>query len=251
MSNRGLASGLTPNTWYRYKPRMICVGGTDPDTSDQGNPNYQTGQFQLRPNGSILAVVQKQFFTASIGSGGPYAYELPVPARRLGSTQMNGSGMCYLSFTGSPNVNFEVTPILGESSGLDDPDRWFQALAPSAFDWGTGTLSNAATSVTVNHNLGFAFDPAYLRVNVTNNSGNAWHPMYCDTVTPTQFTLHTRNNVVTPAANVGFEWTIEAPPPSGTGGALVSPTLPFAWSRVTSLGPFGNHFFIVEYPPKR
>jgi hypothetical protein len=255
--NKGLISGVTPGVWQRYRPRMICVGGTDPTTTDAGDIRFQTGQVLFLPPDHVEVIVQMQLLTTgSQGSGGPYAFLLPYPAHRCaGSGNVDptpiGNGHAYFSFVG-PNVNVDVLPTLANpSTAVDDPDYWFQAYASNIIDWGTFTLPNSAASVTVNHKAGFAFNPEDLLLTAGNNSANAWHPPYVDGITSTQFVVHTRNNSTQPAANVAYSYKVRAQPPSGAAGALISPTVPWDWSRVTSLGPFGNFFFHLQYRARR
>jgi hypothetical protein len=255
VTNKGVISGLTPGVWQRYKPRMICIGGTDPNTSDAGDIRFQTGQWLFQPPDTIEAIIQTQLLTTGgQGSGGPYAISLPYPGARLSQPNTPdytpiGNGHVYFSQV-VPVVNVDVTPTLANpSAALDDPDYWCTAYASQIIDWGTFSLN--AASVTVNHKAGFAFSPEDLTMSAGNSAGNAWHPPYVDTITSTQFTVHTRNNSTSPTTAVSYSYKIKAFPPSGASGALLSPTVPWDWSRVTALGPFGNFFLRLTYRARR
>lgn len=254
MSNKGVISGLTPGVWQRYRPRMICVGGTDPNQTDAGDIRFQTGQWLFHPPDTIEAIIQTQLLaTGGQGSGGPYAISLPYPGRRAVAGNPDytpiGNGHVYFSQV-APVVNVDVTPTLANpSTALDDPDTWCVAYASQIIDWGTFSLSSA--SVTVNHKAGFAFNPEDLILTAGSSAGNAWHPPYVDGITSSQFVVHTRNNSTSPSSAVSYSYKIRAFPPSGASGALISPTVPWDWSRVTSLGPFGNFFFRLTYPARR
>lgn len=264
MSNKGVLSGVTPGVWQRYKPRMKCVGGTDPVLDDTGAIQIITGQWLYQPNGTILAMVQVEFLGSnfSIGSGGPYAFSLPYPAHRAAAlpdgtcpVPLGDLGMCYFSFAapaGLPNVNIEVVPTLANPhASLDDADYWFQAYAPFILDWGTFTAVAADGGATVvNHKAGFAFDPSDFSYVTTSSNAQGTANCWLTSITSTQFTFNTRA-ALGAGTTLDVAYKIRAEPPSGATGALISPTVPLAWSRVTNLGPFGNFFFQLEYRPRR
>lgn len=262
MSNRGVIGGVAPGVWQRYKPKIKCVGGTDPvldDPSPLGQTgigggatiNFQTGQWLLQPNGLILAMVQLQMITPStVGSGGPYAISLPYPAHRLALSDGTcpipiGWGMSYLSFTPAPQVNVEVVPTLANPHASLEPDMWFQAYAPYCLDWGSGGTSGA-TSNNVGHDLGYAWNPEDLELTFTAAANNAWWPTYIDNITTTAFNIISRGPNF--AAGFAYGWKVRAEPTSGASGALIGPTVPFAQQTG---GPFSTFFFQLEYRPKR
>lgn len=265
MSNKGVLAGVAPSVWQRYKPRIKCVGGTDPvldDPSPLGQTGtgggatiqFQTGQWLLQPNGLIEVMVQIQFLTnGTIGSGGPYAFSLPFPAHRMALSDGTcpipiGWGMSYLSFLPAPQVNVEVVPTLADPHPSLEPDMWFQAYAPYCVDWGTITNGSSNNTITVSHNLGFAFDPRDLDIAWGTSMANAWWPQVITSVSSTDFVVASRGSG-TPniPAGTGY-YKVRADPPSGASGALISPTVPFAQQTT---GPFSTFFFQLEYRPRR
>jgi hypothetical protein len=259
MTNVGLASGLSPGTWKRWKPKLICVGGTNPVLDDFGSSTTNIGKYMRLPNGRVHAQVQLDFGqNATIGSGGPYAISLPFPAHRLTAPGTNcpvplGDGMCYLNFNPGtdPNPSTDVVPtLLDPTPNVDDADYWMQAYAKEILDWGTGAFAGSAASVVVNHKVGFAFNPEDVEVVFIASTANAWWPVWISNITSTQFTINTRNgNVGTPGP--GFSYKIRATPPAGAAGALIAPNVPYAWSRFTMFGPFGHFFFNLRYRSRR
>ncbi len=261
--NRGVLSGLTPGVWQRYKPQLLCAGSggeTQPVLDDTGSTLYQTGQYLLRPTGSIVVEVQLQFIgTFSLGTGSAYVISLPVPARRITGPNTScpipiGTGMTYISFATSPtsvNVNCDVVPTLADpfASLSGDEDRYFQAYSPNIIDWGSSAIAGGTSSIAVTHKAGYAFNPEDIEITFTNSSANAWYPPYVSNITSTQFTVNSRSPNA--ASNAGFSYKIRGEPPSGSTGALMSPTVPWDWSRCTGLTPFGNFFFHLQYRPRR
>lgn len=265
--NRGLLVGLEQPQIQFYKPTMICAnnGGalTDPDLTQVDGHSFQYGRYLLVAPALVYVEVQIQLLgaqggsTGALGSGGVWCISLPdeyplkraVPGAIDRSVLSPASGMCYLSFGSAttPDVNVEAVPVAADpwSSLNGREDRYFSAMVPYILDFGTAPGVAGATQ-TVTHDAGFAFDPRDL-VNIwtADSSNNALCATAITSVTSTTFVQTNHSNGI-PAS----WWKVRAEPPTGQAGALISPTVPWGWDKVTSITPFGNLFFTLLYEPR-
>lgn len=263
MSNRGVDAGVTPEVWHRYKPQMKNTNGGDPTLDDAGSTQYQTAQYLLKPDGRVQVVFQTEFIGTfgAAGSGtGNWAFTLPVPAHRPSGPNTScpmpiGTGQCYISFTGQPNVNCDVVPTIADpSSALDDPDHWFQAYAPYVLDWGTFALATNTHNNSNSHNVNWAFNPEDIEVLMPGASvSQAWWPVNVNSINASSLTVSTANSASGTGGPTNLNYKIRAEPPSGAGGALVGPNVPWNWNHWVNVttGPFGNFFFHLEYRARR
>lgn len=266
--NRGSLLGSTQPQIQFYEPTMICAANsgtpTHPSLTRVDGHSYQFGRFvQLSPS-LVYVEIQLQFLgaqadsTGAVGSGGVYCISLPpeFPLKRTNPGQIErtplspGTGMSYLSFGSAsvPDVNVECVPVAADPWATlnGQEDSYFSAMVPYGVEWGSNSIGAALTVSTINHPLGYAFN-AYDVDTVTFKATSTQaiqHP-YIDTITTTQFNVNVRQ---IPSTNgVNFDYKVRAEPATGQAGALMSPTMPWDWTKVTSITPFGNFFFTLLY----
>lgn len=253
--NRGVIRSSSLGDWQWYYTELRTASDGTPTQPTLAANARRVGRYTIDATGHVVAQIQFGVGANgfSPGAGSAYVVKLPVPARRITGPRTQcripiGAAMTYLSFVNAPNVNVPVVPTLADpfTSLGGDEDNWAQMICGELLDWGTATFPTTPANVTVNHNLGVTFDPADLNIVFKGDAGtNVKFPFWVTSITTTQFTVNTR--AIFSAATVDFDWKIQAPPQTGTYGNLVSPTAPWAWSRVSGSGPFGQFFLEIEY----
>lgn len=266
MTNRGVLR--SNERWQFFKPRLAIAGTggeTQPVLKDVDGTTYNNGTYVRDPETNyVTAQMQIAFVSESdgagghvdptIGSGGPYVMRLPVPARRRVEIDANrrcpiplGRGMCYLSFV-APLINVPVVPMLADKylslGGAED--SWIQFAAPYVLSWGTESWSSG-TSYTVTHKAGYtpsAYDIEIVQTDTVIASNNG--QLVVTATDATTFTVRNRAGTA-PSSATGFNWKIRGEPPTGQNGLLVSPTVPFDWTRYNYLGPYPNLFVQFGY----
>lgn len=261
--NRGLLAGLTSRTWSRYEWDMVVTNddpagaGLTQPTFDTYNGRYQFGRY-MDLNGLIVVQAQVSYVgSTTVGSGGPYAFKLPVPARRstpdTAVWEPIGAAMCYFSITG-PYVNVPVTPILARpyKSLQGRHDSYCQFIAGRVVSWGSVDINAIAPSgrETISHRVGMTPQASDIQLVPMSYTGTQnVNPYWVDTIGSSTFEVHTYNNNGSGGGVLDLGWKIDAEPAAGVGGNLVGPYVPFDWSRFTSLSPFGNFFIELVYEP--
>lgn len=259
--NRGILNGLAPTTWRRFNPKVVVVNSS-PSGSGLTQPFFDTfnGRFQfgryMRVEGLVVVQAQVSFVgSTTIGAGGPYALQLPVPARRavpdVQSLLPIGTAMAYFS-TVEPFVNVGCCATLADpwASLNGDHDSYAQFYTSQITSWGLETGWTPTTAKTVTHQLGFTPSAADIIVTPSGYGGTAnTNPWWVAGLTSTTFAVHTWSDNGVGGANGAFGWKAIAEPPTGQGGNLVGPGVPFDWGRFTAFGPFGNFFVELAYEP--
>jgi hypothetical protein len=266
--NKGLVTGLNTDTWRYYTPKMIVAGNagglTQPIASGLGPINF--GNFaRYHVVEKRFCIVEFQYTTVDVGtlgSGGSYAWNLPLPARRWSGDQQAGgspsgcvigSGMAYITFANVgvvPNINIPLAVTLADPfiSLAGDQDSYFQAYAPYITDWGTDTVVGGSNTKTTNHTIGFAFNAQDITLNFLDaNTGLTASELQLTSITSTQFTIIIRGANAS-AGGSSYSYKIRAEPPTGQQGALCSPTVPYdAASKTSLLSPFASWHFAMIY----
>lgn len=272
--NRGQLIGSTQPQIQFYEPTIVCAANsgtpTNPSLTRIDGHTYQFGRFvQINP-ALVYVEIQLQFLgaqadsTGSVGSGGAYCFSLPpeFPLKRTNPGQIErvpispGTGMCYLSFgsAAKPDVNVECVPVPADPwvtlNGQED--SYFSLMAPHCLDWGTFTMANGAAPYTVTHGLGYAFSAYDLETLVMTNTTptNAFWPVNVPTVTTADFTVQSQNAAGPSGTTQAAAWKVRAEPPTGQAGALVGPAVPWDWTKVSAITPFGNFFVTLLYEPQ-
>lgn len=245
MPSKGLVSNKIAGGWDYYPIDLLCAGSggetqpfLDRAQFSTGNPT-QYGRFQQDlDTGWVNAQVQIEFVnTSTTGAGGAYVIRLPRPVRRLfpklADATPIGKAMCYKTFVPAPNQNMNciVTAANPYPSLMGDEDNWCQIYAPEIVQRDTGVISGA-TSLVVNHAVGYAFDAADISFMPSDNDLASTSPfMWVGTITSTQFTANVRGATAPSGDGLGFGWHIRgrSTMPTGSAGAVVSPTVPWVW----------------------
>lgn len=251
--NRGIASNTAVGAWkfYNLEIRTVGAGAIQPYFDKVDGHTYQYGRYQQDlGTGWVTGQVQVEMIAnTTLGSGDNYIFSLPVPAVRLVPDTTDphpiGAAMCYWSFSPAPNQNMPCVATLANPTAGLNADTWFQIYAPEILAQGTGSLLATGVATTVSHGLNYAPNAEDIQIAFTGTTipnTSAW--AYISNITSTTFDVRTRT---APSASCAFSWIIRGVPGSQTGGALVGPYVPWAWSRFTSLGPFGNIFVQFAY----
>lgn len=263
MTNVGVITNSRLGQPSYFKPEVLCAANgavthpTFPERiSGQAHINYGFGRWSIDEDRIVTVEMQTQFIDdATLGSGSAYVWRLPVPARRAkgyGSDPTPiGEGMCYWS-TVAPFSNVTCIATLADpwTSLGGNEDSYCQLYAPWRLDWGTFTIASGATTAVVNHRSGYAFSESDLEVLIpAGDTGllttKPW--LLANSISSTQVTFGVR--VATDAATDSIGYKVRGEPPTGQGGANVSPTVPWDWSRFDpATGPFGNIFLQLSYP---
>lgn len=260
--NYGVLAGVTPVPWKFYRPNLRAVNNTSDGSGlvqpavDQIKGSNQWGKYLAVER---LIIVQAQLdFTGTfvIGSGGPWTMSLPFPVKRpvadTAAVTPIGSAMCYFSIT-EPFTNIMAVAVPADPwvSLNGQHDRYVQFVAPYITSWGTATIVAGGTNTTVTHRLGFTPNASDIYITPTNwQSGAVFNmlPISIDTITTTTFRMKAQTTAPNATA-MTYNWKAVAEPPTGQGGNVVGPNVPFDWSRSTSISPFGNFFVNLAYEP--
>ena len=265
MPAKGMIANQIAGGWNYYTIDLKCAGTggetqpyLDRKQFNEGNPT-QYGRFQQDlDTGWVNGQVQIQFVAAStIGAGSAYVLSLPRPVVRAFPGKADptpiGKAMCYWSgswASGQRNSNLPCIVTAADPfvslNGLED--RWAQIYAPEILSQGTATIINGTQTITVAHDLGYAFNAVDVEYNCTSSNVASTNAFVSVTaVTSSDLTFGTRNNATSPGLDISWKVRARVGMPTGSTGALVSPTVPWAWSQFTSLGPFGNIFVKLGY----
>jgi hypothetical protein len=259
--NTGTISNQGRDNWRVYRPSMLCAANgavTHPVVQEAGSGVQLSpfGRWTIDDDGLVTAEIMVQFIgSTTIGSGSAYVWSLPVKARRglpgAAVAYPLGTGMSYFSFAGGadPRSNVQCIPTLADpwTSLGGAEDFYCQMIAPYVLDWGTGTIGTGSPSVTVNHRAKYAFSAQDVEIIPTDASTipTTSPYLYVTGISSTQMTVSNRGATAPSGSGATFSWKVRGEPPAN--GAYVSPTVPWDWSRFTSLGPFGNFFIQINY----
>ena len=149
--NEGLLDGLGPNSWSRYRPKLITMSNaspTQPVQDDAAQSIYQTGQYIRRLSGQVLVMLQIQSVGLgfSAGANGCYGISLPFPARRFAPGQKSytplGWGMAYLSFANRYLGTWNSGTTYAANDYVTGADGFFY------YSVSGGNLNNAVSNAT-------------------------------------------------------------------------------------------------------
>lgn len=257
--NRGFIPGLNADGWREYRPKLLTAGsgGETQPTLDEVNGHWQFGRYIILNRQIVVAEVQLSFVgTFNVGAGSAYVISLPFPANRWtgqGSASRIpiGQGMTYFSYVPAPNANTPVVPTLADpfTSLAGSEDYYFQCYCPYILDWGTSAILATNSAVTVSHRAKYAFSAYDVEITPTvlPAGTNQLLPLEVDTITSTTFRVKAQGAVNGTGSDLSFSYKIRGEPPTGQAGALMSPTVPWDWTRGTMFGPFGNIFVQLAY----
>lgn len=239
MPNRGILPGLKSEAgWQTYNRndllRAFTFGGT-PTQPTLGSSTVNAQYSHDRQTGTVAYQGMIQFASdATFGSGDHvWAVRLPVPAyRSLGGADLPvGTGWAWQGSAGNRNMALRATlmdPLTPDGNQTNE-DYYAQFFLPYMLATGSGTITSAATSVTITHGLGTTPAPEDITITPTGTTTNNIVMWYIDTITSTQFNVNVRT--APGASTFPFNWKARAEPNgSATFDLLTNSLRPFTWA---------------------
>jgi hypothetical protein len=257
MPNRGIVNGLgTELGWQLFTPsqpiiRAFTAPGDAAATQPLLGASVVNARYRYdRQVGNVKYQGNIRFSSdATFGSGDDvWGLLLPIPANRVlgGADQPVGNGMAWQGTAGNRNLMLRPTlmdplPFGGQQS---NEDYYVQFFIEHYLATGTGTITSAATSVTITHGLGGTPAAYDIHVMPTASTTNSIVMYWVDNIGPTSFQVNVRT--APGASGFNFSWKAMALPNDVANfDLLLNSTRPFGWASGYVLG------WNVEYQARR
>lgn len=257
--NAGLLPGIDRGGWQRYEPKWLCAGAggeTQPVSSDEGTypAGSPGGRYLVQDNGLVVVTIGQTLTGSNFswGAGSAYVFSLPKPALRwtgagASSPVPLGISMSYFSFT-APAVTLPLITTLADPfpSLNGREDNYIQCYCPTILSWGgPSQIVTVDKKVTITHRLGYTPRAEDIEITFVDalNVGSTTGPPSIQAITSTTFDV-----VIRTGDNPSFNWKVKGKPPTGSTGSLLSPTVPWDWTRANNgTFVFGNMFLHFSY----
>jgi hypothetical protein len=240
MPNSGPKSGLVgEGLWRPFTPtqpilRAFVLSGAAPTQPNLGSSTIDAWYAHDKQSGTVTFSGKVALASDFTNASGDHVLGLllPVPAyRSLGGADVPiGTGMAWQGTVANLNVPLRATLMDPMSTGIGSStqeDSWAQFFIPySGYASGTGTITSAATSVTITHNLGHTPTARDFNIMPTAATTNSIVMYYVDTITSTQANVNVRS--APGASGFNFSWSVQSlPNGSATLDLLLNSGRPF------------------------